>query len=146
MKPSLRALFLFGLLAYIPLAAVAQDEGERSCDAVLSLLAGGSSAGDVVRATVATGMSLAEATVYAMECGGDENREAIATAGIEAAGNFAQAQSVADAVLASAGQTGSVAEAVSAALQDYIKHMPQPDVYQDKYTPTGGDGAVSPAA
>jgi hypothetical protein len=91
-------------------------------------------------------MSLAEATVYAMECGGDEHREAIATAGIEAAENLAQAQSVADAVLASAGQIRAVVAGVHAALQEYVRAMPQPDVYEDKYTPTGGDGAVSPAA
>jgi hypothetical protein len=145
MKPSLLALFLSGLLA-IPLAVVAQDEEKLSCDAVLSLLASGSSAAEVVRATVATGMGLAEATVHAIECGGDENQETIARAGIEMAGNLPQAQSVADAVLASVGQTGPVADAVQVALQDYIRYMPQPDVYEDKYTPTGGDNAVSPAA
>jgi len=145
MKNPLLTLCLSGLLAGMPLAAGAQVPVQASCDTVKNSLSGGSSAGDVVRATVETGMGLAEATVFAMVCVGDQNPEAIATAGIAAAGNLAQAQSVANAVLASAGQTGTVADAVRAAMQDYVRHMPQPDVYQDKYAPTGGDSTVSPA-
>jgi hypothetical protein len=50
---------------------------------------------------------------------------------------------VSNAVLATAGQTGPVAEAARAALAEYARHMPQPDVYKDEFTPTGG--GVSPA-
>ena len=142
MRNALPVMCLCGLLAAIPLGVSAQVEEQQSCDNISELLAGGSSAGDVVRATMATGMNLVEATVFAMVCGGEANREAIATAGIEAAGNLAQAQSVAYAVLATAGQTGPVADAVRLAMDDYARHMPQPDVYQDEFTPTGG-GVIS---
>jgi hypothetical protein len=145
MKNSLLTLCLSVFLVGIPFAAGAQEAEQASCDTVKNVLSSGGSAGDAVRATMETGMSLAEATVYAMVCVGDQTPEAIATAGIEAAGNLAQAQSVANAVLASAGQTGAVADAVRAAMQEYVRHMPQPAVYQDKYSPTGGDSTVSPA-
>jgi hypothetical protein len=33
---------------------------------------------------------------------------------------------------------------VDQAMEEYARHMPQPDVYKDDYSPKGG--AVSPAA
>jgi hypothetical protein len=146
MKKVFYLLCLSSVLTCVVIPAVAQGDEALSCDNVRDMLAGGSSATEVVHATVQTGMSLVDATVFAISCVGNENPEAIATAGIEAAGNLAQAQSVADAVLASAGQIRAVSTGVYAALQEYIKNMPQPEVYEDKYTPTGGDNAVSPAA
>ena len=143
MKKVMLHVCLTSLLLAMPFAVSAQTGEKPSCELVQNLLEGGSSTGDVVRATVETGMSLAEATVFAMVCGGEENRVDIATAGIEAAGNLAQAQSVANAVLAAAGQTGAVAVAVNEAMEVYARHMPQPGVHQDDYTPTGG--GVSPA-
>ena len=143
MKIALRNLCLASLLALALLAAIAQSDEMPSCEKVQVLLNNGSSATDVVRATMDKTMTLAEATVYAMVCGGEENRVAIATAGIESAGNLAQAQSVANAVLATAGQTGAVANAVNGAMKVYAEHMPQPYVHEDKYTPYGG--GVSPS-
>ena len=128
----------------MPLAANAQADETPSCEKVQAMLKGGNSVGDVVRATMGEGMTLVEATVFAMVCGGEDNRVAIATAGIEAAGNLAQAQAVANAGLATAGQTGAVASAVNRAMKEYAEHMPQPSVHEDDFTPTGG--GVSPAA
>lgn len=146
MKDTLLKLCLRGLFIGVVLSAGAQAAQQPSCASIQKSLAGGSSADAVIRTVVESGMSLADATVYALVCVGEENPEAIATAGIEAAGNLPQAQSVATAVLATTGETGPVAEAVRAAMHEYTRRMPQPDVYQDKYTPTGGDQVVSPAA
>lgn len=145
MKNALLQWYLAGWLAVMPVVASAQTVAtdKQSCDRVRYLLDVGSPAGAVVRDTVAAGMTLAEATVFAMVCGGEENRVAIATAGVELAGNLAQAQSVATAVKATAGQTGAVAVAVDKAMLEYARLMPQPNVHQDEYTPTGG--GVSPA-
>jgi hypothetical protein len=146
MKKSLIVLCLSSLFACIPVLVVAQVEASSPCENVRGMLGDGRSAGDVIRTIMETGMSLADATVYAMNCVGEENPQAIATAGIEEADNLAQAHVVAEAVLAVTGQTGPVADAVQVALQEYARHMPQPDVYRDEYTPTGGTGAVSPAS
>lgn len=138
MKKVLCVLSLFGLCAGFPVVAIGQSESESPCASVLDLLTGGSSAGDVIDVIMARGLNLPDATVYAMGCVGDDDPEAIAVAGVGAAGNLDEAQSVADAVLASAGESGSVADAVQVALQEYIRLMPQPDVYEDEYVPTGG--------
>jgi hypothetical protein len=143
MQNTLLRVFLASLLALVPGIASAQEVEEASCDKVRAWLAADSSADEVVQAVVATGITLAEATVFAMVCGGEENRVAIASAGVASAGNLAQAQFVADAVMAAAGQTGAVADAVRAAVKTYAENMPQPEVYQDNYTPRGG--SVSPA-
>ena len=125
------------------LSGYGQVEDPRSCEPVLSSLAQRASPEDVVSAVVDMGMTLGEATVFAMVCGGEANRVAIATAGVGLAGNLAQAKSVANSVLATAGETGPVASAVEVALQDYVENMPQPSVYEDEYTPHGG--GASPA-
>jgi len=143
MKNTLQYLCLLSVLAAVNLPASAQPGEKPSCEKVQGLLKNGSPAADVVRATMDSTMTLAEATVFAMVCGGEENRVAIATAGIESAGNLAQAQSVANAVLATAGQTGAVADAVNGAMKVYAEGMPQPYVHEDKYTPYGG--GVSPS-
>jgi hypothetical protein len=137
-------VFLASLLALMPLAASAL-ENEAAYNDVISSLDGGATPGDIIRALVNDyDMTLAEATVFAMVSGGQANRVAFATAGIESAGNLAQAQSVAYAVKAAAGDTGAVATAVDQAIAKYAELMPQPSVYEDEYSPTGG--AISPAA
>jgi hypothetical protein len=143
MNRQLSRAFIAGFLLLHALCGYGQAEETRSCEPVQSLLARGTAPEDVVRAVVDTGMTLGEATVFAMVCGGEANRVAIATAGVSLAGNLAQAKSVANSVLATAGETGPVAGAVDAALQDYVKNMPQPSVYEDQYTPHGG--GASPA-
>jgi hypothetical protein len=144
MRCAILNVFLASLLALMPLAASAL-ENEAAYNDVVTSLEGGTTAGDIIRALVKDyDMTLAEATVFAMVAGGQANRVAFATAGIESAGNLAQAQSVANAVKAAAGDTGAVATAVDQAIAKYAELMPQPNVYEDEYSPTGG--AISPAA
>ena len=143
MKNTVLKLCLASLLLLVPLWGSAETEAKQSCEQVQSMLKEGAPAADVVRATMETGMTLAEATVFAMVCGGETSRVAIATAGVEAAGNLAQAQSVASAVLATAGQTGAVADAINIAMKAYARSMPQPNVHEDNYTPYGS--GISPA-
>ena len=144
MKRTMLNVFLVSLLALMPLAASAL-ENEAAYNDVVSSLEGGTTPGDIIRALIKDyDMTLAEATVFAMVSGGQANRVAFATAGIESAGNLAQAQSVAYAVKATAGDTGAVATAVDQAMAKYAELMPQPNVYEDEYSPTGG--AISPAA
>ena len=44
---------------------------------------------------------------------------------------------------AAAGETGPVADAVRVALDEYARHMDQPSVYEDEYSP--GGGGISPS-
>jgi hypothetical protein len=144
MKSTILNVFLASLLALMPLAASAL-ENEAAYNDVVSSLDGGTSSGDIISALIKDyDMTLAEATVFAMVSGGQANRVAFATAGVELASNLPQAQSVANAVKATAGDPGAVATAVDQAMEEYARHMPQPDVYKDDYSPKGG--AVSPAA
>ena len=149
MRKTINYLCAIALLAGTGLSLQAQDEVDdkprkESCESVKNVLAEGGSAAEAVRVTRLMGMGLAEATVYAMVCGGEANRIDIATAGVAAAENLAQAQSVAYAVLATGGETGPLADAVRGAVNEYARLMSQPKVYQDEYTPLGR--GVSPAA
>lgn len=125
-------------------AAVSTAVEQRSCSCLSSMLEDGGSAEAVVRANIDAGMDLSEATVFAMGCGGEDNRVAIAVAGVRLASSLAQAQTVANSVLATVGQTGEVADAVREAVRMVARDLPQPGVYVDEYTPTGTD--VSPAS
>lgn len=151
MKTQVFKLLVASCLLLLSVAGNTQDapavpvNEERDCAQLLAMLEGGASAEDVVRATVATGLSLANATVYAMECGGESHRLAIVVAGIKLASTLAQAQVVADAVMATAGGDARVANAVRDAMIEVTESMPQPGVYVDEYTPTGG-ADVSPAS
>jgi len=129
-------------LLLVPGAALAQEQ--PPCGDLKSILDSGASASEAVRAAVASGFTLSEAAVYTLVCGGEEYRMAIATARVPMSGNMVQAQSVASALLRTAGQTGPVATAVDQALNQYIRAMPQPSINEDFYTPHGG--GVSPAS
>jgi len=137
MKKAFPLSSLFVSLA-LALPSMAAQADAPSCASLQQMLAGGSSAEAVIAAVAATGVNRADATVYAMDCAGDGSREALVAAGVAGADNLAQAQSVTDAVLAVAGENAAVINAANFALRDYIRQMPQPDVYEDQYTPTGG--------
>lgn len=125
-------------------AVAAVEQQPPSCVDLLEMLHAGAAAEAVVRAVVATGMSLAEATVHAMGCGGDSYRNAIAVAGVKLASTLAQAQSVANAVIAAAGENSELAAAVRKAVDLVAEGLPQPSVYVDEYMPTGTE--ISPAS
>lgn len=154
MKTQVFTLLAASCLLLLPVAGNAQDAPDvpaaaahekRDCAELLAMLEAGESEETVVRAVVETGMSLSEATVYAMLCGGDSYRLAIAVAGVTLSSTLAQAQSVANAVIAAAGDNSDVAIAVREAVIVIAKGLPQPGVYVDEYTPTGGTD-VSPAS
>lgn len=147
MKKMVLSFAMAGVLGLQSILGTAQESARidfsEAHNTVQSMLAAGSSGRAVVDATMASGMSLSEATVFAMVSGGESHRVNIAEAGISAAGNTAQALTVADAVLATAGETGPVADAVREVLQRDTALMERPSVYEDDYTPTGA--GVSPS-
>jgi hypothetical protein len=147
-KTTVLNVFFAAILALVPLAASALENQAAYNDVNTSLTAGTAPA-DIIRALIGDyDMTLAEATVFAMVSGGEGNRSAFATAGVESAGNYPQAQSVVVAVKATAGQTGVVADAADAAMDEYTKLMPQPYIHHDDDIPTGGGTRppVSPSA
>ena len=145
MTKSLCHLLLAGMLVLLPLAVSAQ-ENEAAFDTVNSALLQGTGHAAIIKSLTEGphNMSLSEATVFAMVSGGEANRVAFVEAGVKSASNLPQAQSVVYAVRAAAGETSAEASAADAALKQYVKTMPQPNVYEDNYTPTGG--GVSPAS
>jgi hypothetical protein len=142
MKTVLVKLFLPVLFTATPLIAGAQPaserEDERSCAQVEDLLAAGSSPAEVVTALVDGGMALTGATVFAVECAPEANREALARAGVELASNIQQGQGVVQAVSFAFGEQAPVTLAASSAYTDWVKTFAQPAEYQNDYTPHGG--------
>lgn len=145
MKNRLFNSLLTVVLTLLPAWASAQSEEDESCDEVEQMLEAGNSPAEVIAATVDSGMTVTEATVFAMVCGGESNRVVIATAGVGLAGSLPEARSVVVAVVATAGETSPEAAAVRQAYKAYEKTARQPEGYKTDYTPHGG-GAVSPAS
>lgn len=143
MKTAMLNILLGSLLALMPVAVSAQDKAVYYD--VTSTLEGGVAPGEIINTLMDDyGVTLVEATLFAMMNGGEANREDFAVAGIEAADNLAQAQVVADAVKAEFGFSGILATVVDGALLQYAKMMPQPKVYESDYWSSGGP--VSPAS
>jgi hypothetical protein len=143
-KCTLFGLCLSGLLFIQPLAANPQPEEDESCQRVDKRLQGGDSAKEVITGVVDGGMSLTEATVFAMVCGGQGNRVAMVTAGVALAGSLAEAQSVVSGVIAAAGEGSPEAVAVHEAFNAYKRTAKQPAVYEKEHIPQGGF-VISPA-
>jgi hypothetical protein len=143
--------FFAGLLALLPLSASALESEEVStyvdsslaaASYVVSSLAAGTSPEDIIRALVDShGMTLPEATVFAMVAAGQANHAAFATAGIRQAGSLEEAREVADAVQV-VDESIDVATAVGAAVNKFVA---APQVYENNYSSVGGTAAVSPA-
>ncbi len=147
MKISLLPLFLAGLMAYLPLSATALMDKREARDTVVNMLGESQSAAAVIAALVADGRGLIDATIFALVSGGEENREAIARAGIASAGSLAEAQSVANALIATAGATGPLADVVAQEMKAYRETLTPPSTYQGSGIATGGGGqAVSPSS
>lgn len=128
-------------LGCFPAFAAAQ---QPSCKELLAILDDIAPASEAVKLTMASGLKLSEAAVYTLVCGGEAHRVAIATDSIMMSGSLAQAQSVAAALIRTAGESGPVAVAVDQALREYARTVPQPGVHQDAYSPHGG--GVSPSS
>lgn len=145
MKSTVINLVVTGLLAALPLAAIAQSEAGGSCTRVADLLQGGTAPSEVVSTLVTSGKTLAGATVFAMECADEAYRVAIAEAGVTLAGNINQARGVTRAVAYAAGETAAETIAARKALDNFVKTARPPAQYQSDYTPHGGGEDVSPS-
>ncbi len=142
MKKPLCTLWLTAVLSLLPFVVNAQ-EGTAAYDEVNIALATSTSHSEIISLLMSTYfMTLSEATIFAMVSGDEANRVSFASAGVSLASNLAQAQGVTTAVKAAVGETGAVASAADRALEEFIATMAQPDVYEDKFSPTGG-GDVS---
>jgi hypothetical protein len=147
MKNIIRSAWLATLLALVPFTLNA-TENAAVIDAVNAALMAGTGHGNIINSLTAEpfNMSLEDATVAAMEAGSASNSEAFAAAGVAAAANLPEAESVAIAVKGA----GADAAAVDLAMQEYVKLMDQPFIHHDGTIPTGGGltrpPAVSPAS
>ena len=131
MKKPLCTLWLTAVLSLLPFVVNAQ-EGTAAYDEVNIALATSTSHSEIISLLMSTYfMTLSEATIFAMVSGDEANRVSFASAGVSLASNLAQVQGVTTAV-----------KAADRALEEFIATMAQPDVYEDKFSPTGG-GDVS---
>ncbi len=144
MRRKLLQLTIIGLLITFPVSASALMGEAEAYATVHSMIAAGSSPVEIVAALKADGRTQAESTVFAMVSGGEDMRVAFATAGVKSAASLPGARSVANAVWATAGETGRVAEALVVAMNNYRIYMDQPSVYTGGNIAPGG-GAVSPS-
>jgi hypothetical protein len=145
MKHTLLRLTLLSLLISFPFGANATMDEAAAYSTVQTMLVDGRTPADIIAALKNDGRTLSEATVFAMVSGGEDNRVAFATAGVASATSLMEARGVVDAVLATAGRTGSVAGAVQVALTDYAASIQAPSTYTGGNIATGG-GAVSPSS
>jgi hypothetical protein len=131
MQKTILTLSLSGLLSLLPLAAAGAEVGESEAyETVHTMLAQGSPHGEVIAALRGTeGMSLPEATVFAVVSGGEANQVDFALAGLAAAATLEEAETVVAAVLAAAGENGPVADAVNRELLAYRRRETPPPGY-----------------
>ncbi len=120
------SIVITGLLALMPHGASALMGQEEAYAKVQSMLGSGGTPADIIYALEKDGRTLSESTVFAMVSGSEENRVDFATSGVMAANSLLEAQVVVDAVLAVAGETGPVADALAIAMDSYIRTMPPP--------------------
>ena len=114
-------------------SAVAQN---TTADAINAALVEGKSPAAIIEMLIAepSGMSVEEATMAAVEAGGESNQNAFAAAGISAAGDLVEAESIATALKAA----GVDASVVDASMQGFVRLMDQPFIHHDGTIPTGG--------
>ncbi|MEP4147162.1 MAG: hypothetical protein ABJL54_08055 [Halioglobus sp.] len=112
-----------------------------AADAVSAALAGGQSPGAIIEMLTSepSSMALEDATLAAMDAGGESNQNAFASAGIAAARNMVEAEAVAAAVR----EAGVDPALIDAAMAQYVEFMDQPFIHHDASDPTGG-GAYNP--
>ena len=106
--------------------AVAQN---TTADAIGAALAEGKSPAAIIEMLTAdpSEMSLEEATLAAVDAGGESNQEAFAVAGIAAAGDLVEAESLATALKAA----GIDASVVDSSMNQFVKLMDQPFIHHD---------------
>lgn len=144
MKSAFLHLCLTAVLAFLPLAAnAAMSDGEAQ-SMVQSMLDDGRTAGEAINALMDDGRNLIDATIFGLVSGGESYRTAFAEAGISMATSLSEAQSVAYALIATAGEAGAVATTVDHALAEYKSSMPLPSIYQGGGIAPGG--GVSPSS
>lgn len=133
---------LLGHLLTLPATAAVNPEVESAVNASLAL---GTGHGEIISSLTADpfNLSLEEATAMAIEAGGNSHAEAFAAAGIAAAADLPQAESVAAAARAASGLSPDV---VDSALEEYVRLMDQPYIHHDGTIPTGGGAYEGPGS
>jgi hypothetical protein len=139
MNNILKTIGLAITLALVSIAATAQvdtDAAIAARESVITQLEGGFTHEEIIN-SLTPGISRAEATIFCLVSGGEENREAFILAGIDGADSYSEARSVAVAVMATVGLSSPEVAIAQRKLTEYEKLMAQPSTYQDNYSPTG---------
>ncbi|MFT4824947.1 MAG: hypothetical protein ACI9DH_001851 [Halioglobus sp.] len=145
MKKLNLALCLMGALIYLPLnAAAVMDDSQARADVEI-LLNEGKSAGDIISALQADGRELLEACVVATVASSEEDQLAFVRTCITSARTVEEARSIADALIAAAGEDTPLALTVAGVMNTYnTQTLPVPASYQGDGIATGGS-SVSPS-
>ncbi len=144
MRSAILRLCLTGMLACLPLMATAAMSDSEAQSMVQTMLDDGRTAGEVITALMSDGRNLIDATIFGLVSGGESYRTLFSAAGISMSKSLSEAQSVAYALLATAGESGAVAATVDDALADYKSLIAPPSSYQGGGIAPGG--GVSPSS
>ena len=143
MKQTILRLGVLSLLLALPLGANAMMNEGDAYATVQSMLGSASLPVSIISTLKDDGRTRPEATVFAMVSGGEDNRVAFAIAGVESSTSLMEAQLVTQAVLAAAGETGPVADAVREAMHAYSKTLRPPTTFDGGRIANGS--GVSPS-
>jgi len=143
--PGLCLVALMALFARSVSAVTASQEAVRdeTCQQLEQRLDAGQAPSVVITTLTESGMSRADATVFAMLCIGKEYQATIAAAGVHGAADLVEVRAVAEAVFAAAGASSLAVEAARTELGRKERLARQPSVYQGEYEL--GGGGVSPS-
>ena len=143
MKNRILQSCLAGLILSLSLAANAKMDDAQARADVTIMLGEGSTAPEVIEALVADGRELVDACVLATGTVEDSRRMEFVNTCISSTTSTAQAQSVADALIAAAGDNTVLASAIAQVMSTYsTETLVPPSTYQGDGIATGG-GTVS---
>ena len=145
MKNTLLLFAMAVLISSVTLSANAMMDDAQARADVTIMLGEGSTATEVISALVADGRELVDACVLATGAVQDKRRLAFVSTCINSSTSTTQAQSVADALIAAAGENTLLATAITQVMNTYsTETLPPPATYQGDGISTGG-GSVSPS-
>ena len=143
MKNRLLQCCVAGLVLSLPVAATAKMDDAQARADVTIMLGEGSTALEVIDALVADGRELVDACVLATGAVEDKRRMEFVNTCINSTTSSDQAQSVADALIAVAGDNTVLADAITQVMNAYsTETLPPPATYQGDGIATGG-GTIS---
>ena len=146
MKNTLLLFAMAILISSVTLSANAMMDDAQARADVTIMLGEGSTATEVISALVADGRELVDACVLATGAVQDKRRMEFVSTCINSSTSTTQAQSVADALIAAAGENTLLATAITQVMNTYsTETLPPPATYQGDGIATGG-GSVSPSS